>query len=190
MSGDVTTARFLYGTEFEFSPRFKLWIATNYKINVRGTDTGIWRRQRLVPFEVKFIGEKADKHLTEKLIAELPQILGWAVKGAVKWTKEGLTTPKEIEMANKEYKQEMDIINSFLTDCAKVSPNAKEKASDVFKEYSQWAKDGHEYCMTQSKFGIEMGKRFQKKNLNGYVYYIGFVLKKHDESYVFERSNV
>ena len=183
-------ARFLYGTEFEFSPRFKLWIATNYKINVRGTDTGIWRRQRLVPFEVKFIGDKADKHLTEKLIAELPQILGWAIKGAVKWAKEGLNTPKEIEIANNEYKQEMDIINSFLTDCTRVSPNGREKASDVFKEYSQWAKDGHEYCMTQSKFGIEMGKRFQKRNLNGYVYYIGFILKKHDESYVFERSKV
>lgn len=190
VSGDVTTARFLYGTEFEFLPRFKLWIATNYKINVRGTDTGIWRRQRLVPFEVKFIGDKADKHLTEKLIAELPQILGWAIKGAVKWAKEGLNTPKEIEIANNEYKQEMDIINSFLTDCTRVSPNGREKASDVFKEYSQWAKDGHEYCMTQSKFGIEMGKRFQKKNLNGYVYYIGFILKKHDESYVFERSKV
>ena len=186
VSGDVTTARFLYGTEFEFSPRFKLWIATNYKINVRGTDTGIWRRQRLVPFEVKFIGDKADKHLTEKLMNELPQILGWAVKGAVKWVKNGLTTPKEIEIANNEYKQEMDIISSFLADCTKLSPNGREKASEVFKEYSQWAKDGHEYCMTQSKFGIEMGKRFTKKNVNGYVYYTGFILKKNDESYVYE----
>lgn len=186
VSGDVTTARFLYGTEFEFSPRFKLWIATNYKINVRGTDTGIWRRQRLVPFEVKFIGAKADKHLTEKLLDELPQILGWAVKGAVKWVKNGLTTPKEIEIANNEYEQEMDIISSFLADCTKLSPNGREKASEVFKEYSQWAKDGHEYCMTQSKFGIEMGKRFAKKNVNGYVYYTGFILKKNDESYVYE----
>lgn len=186
VSGDVTTARFLYGTEFEFSPRFKLWIATNYKINVRGTDTGIWRRQRLVPFEVKFIGDKADKHLTEKLMNELPQILGWAVKGAVKWVNNGLTTPKEIEIANNEYKQEMDIISSFLADCTKLSPSGREKASEVFKEYSQWAKDGHEYCMTQSKFGIEMGKRFTKKNVNGYVYYTGFILKKNDESYVYE----
>lgn len=188
VSGDVTTARFLYGTEFEFIPRFKLWIATNYKINVRGTDTGIWRRQRLVPFEVKFTGDKADKHLTEKLRTELPQILGWAVKGAVKWFNGGLKTPKEIEIANNIYKQEMDIISSFLNDCTKPSPYGKEKASDVFKEYSQWAKDGHEYCMTQSRFGIEMGKKFQKKNLNGYVYYIGLILKKHDESYVYEKE--
>lgn len=190
VSGDITTARFLYGTEFEFIPKFKLWIATNYKINVRGTDYGIWRRQRLVPFEVKFEGDKADKQLTEKLYNELPQILGWAVKGAIKWSKEGLVTPKEIELANNMYKQEMDIISYFLKDCTKQKITGREKASDVFKEYSMWAKEGHEYCMTQSKFGIEMGKRFQKKNVNGYVYYIGFILKKHDESYVYEGENV
>lgn len=187
VSGDVTTARFLYGMEFEFIPKFKLWIATNYKINVRGTDYGIWRRQRLVPFEVKFEGSKADKHLLEKLQAELPQILGWAVKGAIKWQKQGgLITPKEIEIANNEYKQEMDIVASFIKDCTKKSTSGREKASDVYKEYSEWAKIGHEYCMTQSKFGIEMGKRFSKKNVNGYVYYTGFILKKHDESYVYE----
>lgn len=189
VSGDVTTARFLYGMEFEFVPRFKLWIATNYKINVRGTDYGIWRRQRLVPFEVKFEGKKADKSLPEKLANEYSQILGWAVKGAVKWVKNGLTTPKEIEIANNQYKQEMDIVASFLNDCTKPLANGREKASDVFKEYSQWAKDGHEYCMTQSKFGVEMGKRYQKKNINGYVYYIGLILKKHDSSYVFEKEN-
>ena len=188
VSGDVTTARYLYGMEFEFTPKFKLWIATNYKINVRGTDYGIWRRQRLVPFEVKFEGKNADKYLTDKLREELPQILGWAIKGTLKWKKEGLVTPEKIEMANKEYKQEMDIISAFLKDCTKPSAYGREKASDVFKEYSQWAKDGHEYCMTQSKFGIEMGKRYNKKNVNGYVYYIGLILKKHDSSYVYEEE--
>lgn len=189
VSGDVTTARFLYGSEFEFEPIFKLWIATNYRIQIRGTDYGIMRRMRLVPFEVKFDGDKADKGLTDKLIKELPQILGWCVKGAVKWYREGLKTPKEIENANNQYKQDMDIISMFLKDCARNSKVGREKASDVFKEYSQWARDGHEYCMTQSKFGAEMGKRYEKRNVNGYIYYVGFVLKKHDESYVYEKRN-
>ena len=100
-----------------------------------------------------------------------------------------MTTPKEIEIANNQYKQEMDIVASFLNDCTKPLANGREKASDVFKEYSQWAKEGHEDWMTQSKFGIEMGKRYQKKNINGYVYYIGLILKKHDSSYVFEKEN-
>lgn len=189
VSGDVTTARFLYGAEFEFVPRFKLWIATNYKINVRGSDYGIWRRIRLIPFEVKFEGDKADKHLTEKLEEELPQILGWAVKGCLKWQKEGLVIPDKIAKANEVYRKEMDILTSFLDDCTKVNDKAKERSSDLYKEYSDWAKNGHEYCMTLSKFGTEMGKRFYKKNINGYIYYLGIQLKKHDESYVYEKTN-
>ena len=189
VSGDVTTARFLYGREFEFVPKGKLWIATNYKIGVRGMDDGIWRRMRLIPFEEKFVGDKADKNLPEKLMNELPQILGWAVKGAIKWQKEGLkTVPKKISDANEEYKQEMDTISTFMNDCTRLSTIGRERASDVYREYAEWAKIGHENCMTQSKFGIEMAKRYQKKTINGYVYYLGFVLKKHDESYVFERD--
>lgn len=186
VSGDITTARFLYGQEFEFEPKFKLWIATNYKINVRGTDYGIWRRQRLVPFEVKFEGSKADKKLFEKLEQELPQILGWCVKGAVLWKEKGLVTPKQIEVANNEYKNEMDVINTFMTDCTLIDSGSREKASEVYQEYAKWAKEGHEYCMTQTKFGIEMSKKFLKKNLNGYVYYFGFMLKKNDERYFYE----
>ena len=48
--GDRVTARKLYGNEFEFSPEFKLWMGTNHKPIIRGTDLGIWRRIMLVPF--------------------------------------------------------------------------------------------------------------------------------------------
>lgn len=41
---DMITARKLYGDEFEYRPEFKLWMATNHKPTIRGTDTGIWRR--------------------------------------------------------------------------------------------------------------------------------------------------
>lgn len=189
VGGDITTARFLYGTDFDFHPCFKLWIATNYKVNVRGTDAGIWRRVRLIPFNVKFDREKQDKDLTEKLMQELPYILGWAVQGAVKWYKKGLTSPQQVEDAGKQYRAEMDIVASFLTNCVLLKPYSREKASDVYREYSNWAREGHEYCMTQSKFGIEMAKRFQKKNVGGYIYYIGLQLKKNDSSYIYESEN-
>lgn len=190
VSGDVTTARFLYGGEFEFTPRFKMWIATNYKIIIRGTDGGIWRRMRLVPFECKFEGDKADKNLTEKLREELPQILGWAVKGCLKWRKEGLLTPKEIEQANKEYRSEMNVVSAFISDCVKEDANSREKASDVYREYSFWARNGNEYLMSSTKFGTELSKRFEKRNIAGNIYYLGIILKKNDRSYVFEKDRV
>ena len=188
--GDVITARFLYGTEFEFTPEFKLWIACNYKLGIRGTDKGIWRRQRLIPFEATFEGSKADKGMETKLEKELPQILGWAIKGCLLWQKEGLEMPNEVEQATNAYREEMDIVESFCKDCViiKNTPMFREKAGDVFKAYKEWATLGNEWCMTQSKFGLEMSKRFAKKNINGYVYYLGMTLRKNDKSYVFNKG--
>ena len=66
------TARFLYGREFEFSPEFKIVMSTNYKPVIKGTDNGIWRRVRLIPFTAEFTKENRDPQLTEKLRREAP----------------------------------------------------------------------------------------------------------------------
>lgn len=191
VGGDVTTARFLYGMEFEFKPTLKLWIATNYKIGVRGTDDGIWRRNLLIPFKEKFEGSNRDRDLKEKLFSELPSILGWAVKGCLRWQKEGLTDniPSAILDETKEYKFEMDVVSRFIEDCCRPSTVSREKASDVYREFDSWAKLGHEPQMSQCKFGVEMSKKYQKKTINGYTYYYGFTLKKNDTSYVYEKEN-
>lgn len=176
--GDVITARYLYGTDFEFRPEFKLWIACNYKIAVRGTDKGIWRRVRLIPFEATFEGASDDKDMETKLKKELPQILGWAVKGCLEWQKEGLEPPDEVKEATKEYREEMDIVESFCKECVEKDRSSRERASDVFRAYKDWATTGNEWCMSQSKFGVEMGKKFQKTSLSGYIYYVGVRLRR------------
>ena len=47
--------------EFEFKPEFKLWMATNHKPTIRGTDLGIWSRIRLIPFKVQIPDERIDQ---------------------------------------------------------------------------------------------------------------------------------
>lgn len=179
---DKITARFLYGTDFEFTPVFKLWIACNYKIGVRGTDKGIWRRMRLIPFEAEFEGKNDDKGLEMRIKQELPQILGWAVQGCLEWQKDGLPMPDKIQRATNEYRDEMDIIRSFCKDNLKAKPLGRVKASVMFKCYREWARVGNEYIMSQSKFGVEMAKKFRKQNINGYIYYVGCELKESDEA--------
>jgi putative DNA primase/helicase len=77
--GDLITSRFLFREYFEQSPTFKLFIATNCKPEIQGTDHGIWRRIRLIPFDVVLKDEEIDRDLPKKLEAELPGILNWAV---------------------------------------------------------------------------------------------------------------
>ena len=186
--GDVVTARFLYGKEFEFKPEFKLWLATNHKPVIRGTDKGIWRRIRLIPFEVQIPEEKQDKELTDKLIEELPQIMQWAVEGTLKWLAHGLTSPQSVVNATKEYRNEMDVINSFVDEECQTVKGFETKASDVYNAYNQWGKLNNEFVMSSTRFGREMSKRFDKKRRSDGGYYVNLRLNKDDTSYVYKKQ--
>ena len=52
---------------WSFRPTWKIGLCTYYKPTVRGTDFGIWRRIKLVPFDRVFKGAAQDKAIAEKL---------------------------------------------------------------------------------------------------------------------------
>ena len=167
--GGKVTCRFLYGDEFEYEPEFKIWIATNHKPVIRGTDVGIWRRIRLIPFEVNIPPEKVDKTLKYKLRKELPQIMKWAVDGCIKWQKEGLELPACVEKATGEYKAEMDLLAAFCEACVQVDyvNGDSVSATDLFTVYSNWANSNNEFAMSSRKFFNEVTKKLQEKKRAG-----------------------
>ena len=167
--GSRVTARHLYGDEFEFTPEFKIWVATNHKPTIRGTDFGIWRRIKLIPFEVNIPADKVDKNLKYKLREEFPQILAWAVEGCMKWQQDGLHEPSRVLDATKEYKHEMDLIAGFIEQCVIIDYSATHHimAADLFSVYRQWAKENNEYEMSSKKFFMEVQKKLPEKGRSG-----------------------
>ena len=172
--GGKVTCRFLYGDEFEYSPEFKLWIATNHKPVIRGTDVGIWRRIRLIPFEVNIPADKVDKQLKYKFREEMPQILRWAVEGCIKYRQEGLEPPECVKQSTAEYKSEMDLIATFMDACVAIdyTSGIDIPASDLYSVYTGWARECNEFKMTSRKFFGELGKRVpdKKRTSTGVVY--------------------
>ena len=81
--GDRIVARFLHKEFFEFKPEFKVFLATNHRPRIYGTDHAIWRRIRLVPFDVVIPDDEQDSTLPEKLRRELPGVLAWMVSGCL-----------------------------------------------------------------------------------------------------------
>ncbi|MGB6452671.1 MAG: phage/plasmid primase, P4 family, partial [Steroidobacteraceae bacterium] len=79
--GDTLTARFLHQEFFDFRPSHRIVIRGNHKPAINGTDEGIWRRLRLVPFTVSIPADEQDCDLLKKLEVELPGILHWALAG-------------------------------------------------------------------------------------------------------------
>lgn len=185
--GSKVTCRFLYGDEFEYTPEFKIWVATNHKPTVRGTDVGIWRRIKLIPFEVNIPKEKVDKNLKYKLRQEFPQILAWAVEGCIRWQKEGLEEPECVANATRDYKQEMDLIAGFIEQCIMIDYTNDEKimASDLFTLYSKWAKANNEWEMSSKRFFMELTKKVPDKGRNSKgIFYTKISLTEYAHSLI------
>ena len=175
---DTVTARKLYGNEFEFKPEFKLWMATNHKPIIRGTDDGIWRRIHMIPFTVQIPADKVDRHLKAKLEREYPAILRWAVEGCLLWQREGLKQPRAVLDMTREYRREMDVISGFIDDRCEVGENFSAKSSELYAAYSAWCEENTEFKMSNTKFSVEMEKRFSKiAKMNG-KYFLGLKLCK------------
>lgn len=174
--GDKILARYLYGSEFEYNPKFKIWMATNHLPIIRGTDDGIWRRLKIIPFNVQIPKSKVDKQLEHKLQAEWTGILNWIVQGALMWQREGLEDPQSVQEMGSNYRKEMDPLESFLNEKCITGPY-EIKSSDLYRAYDEWADESREYRMSSTKFGREMGKKIPKQRKAEGIYYGGIKLK-------------
>lgn len=177
--GEIT-ARFLYGNEFSFKPVFKLIMATNHKPIIRGTDHGIWRRIKIIPHNIIIPDNKQDKMLGVKLAKELPQILGWAVAGAVEYFKNGLQEPVVISDQVAEYRSDMNIIERWIIDNCEKDPNYSESSAVLYRNFVEYTKENNEYTLTQNMFSTNLGKKFERARLRNARSFKGIRLRTKD----------
>jgi putative DNA primase/helicase len=157
--GDRLKARFMRQDFFEFEATHKIWLATNNKPTVKGTDYAIWRRIKLIPFTVTIPPEERDQSLPEKLRQELPGILTWAVQGCLEWQARGLDEPSEVTDATCAYRDEQDVLGGFIRDRCVVQPWAKVLARDLYRAYTEWCGENGEHPMAQRNFGMRLSER-------------------------------
>lgn len=136
--GDIITARFLYAEYFSYLPTFKIWFAANHKPTIYGTEKAIWRRIRLIPFQVTVSEEEKDPELGKKLLDELPGILRWAVFGCQAWQVEGLTPPCSVIEATEGYKTEQDALLDYLEERCLISEVLSVPARVLYEDYVAW----------------------------------------------------
>lgn len=146
--GERMMARFMRQEFFEFTPEFKVFFTTNHPPVIRGADEGIWRRICQIPFKVTIPKDKIDRRLPQKLEAEMPGILAWAVEGCLLWQREGLEQPQSIKKATQEYREDMDILGPFIAEKCVVDPSAKVEAKEMYADYK-------EYCIGNGEFELK-----------------------------------
>ena len=181
--GDRVTARKLYENEFDFTPQFKLWMATNHKPYIRGRDEGIWRRMVIIPFDKQIPLHEIDYDLTKKLKGELSAIMNWCVEGYLEWQRIGLAEPALIKAQRDSYRTEMDSIQAFIEERCSPHDNATIQAGIFFSMYDEWARENNQHRMSSTKFGREISKRFKKEKIKGRMFYRGISINEESDNF-------
>jgi phage/plasmid-associated DNA primase len=162
--GNLIKARRMREDMWEFEPTHIVIVAANHKPEVRGTDKGIWRRIKVVPWTVSIPEGERNRNLPVELAAELEGILAWAVRGAVEWYQHGLEEPAEVRAETDAYQKDMDVLASFIFERCVEGPGITAVSSQLFKAWEMWCRDNNEDPGTQKKFsGRLMARGYEKE---------------------------
>jgi putative DNA primase/helicase len=160
--GDRLTARFMRQDFFDFYPTFKLFIAGNHKPRLQNVDEAMRRRLLLVPFTVQIPPAERDTKLAEKLEAEWPAILRWAIDGCLEWQRIGLAPPPVVTNATDDYFTGEDSFGQWLEDRCDVDPGKHHKwdrTSDLFTDWSVYAQADGDKPGSKKAFNSLMAAR-------------------------------
>lgn len=175
--GDSLTARYLHKEFFDFAPTHKLVIRGNHKPTIYGNDEGIWRRLRLIPFTVSIPQGERDLNLLDKLKAELPGILHWALEGYLEWQAVGLKPPAIVTEAVREYRDESDTLGRFIAERCTVRVVGRIQSSAFLSQYQQFCEHAGERPIAAKDLPSDMARRgFEWKRTNTGSIYLGIEL--------------
>lgn len=153
--GDRIKARYMGKDFVEFDPSHLAFLVTNHLPKVSGDDDAVWRRVRVVPFEVVVPEEQRDAQLGERLELEADAVLAWAVTGYGDYVQRGhrLDEPGSVRVATAAYRVESDAVTRFLTECCYLNPHVRATTGELFTRWQSWAAlDGAE-PMSQKALG-------------------------------------
>jgi len=142
--GDPITCRAPYEkADVQFTPIFKLVIATNEWPRIRGTDEGIWRRLLLVPFSVCIPEHDQDRELEHRIRREASGILNWMVEGLRDFERGGLPVSERVAQASIRWREATDPIGTFIRDFLSAS-RRKTPSLAIKAAYTTFCKaNGH-----------------------------------------------
>jgi putative DNA primase/helicase len=150
--GDPITARFMRQDLFQYMPQFKLWLYANHFPKVRATDNAFWRRIRVLPFISVVPEGKVEQGLPERLRAELPGVLNWAVTGCLAWQREGLDPPDVVRAATEAWRHGADHVSRYLRERTVPETGARIGAAELLADFGAWCAAAGEQPVSPATF--------------------------------------
>ncbi len=139
--GDRLSGRRMREDPWSFDPTHTLILFSNYMPIIKGTDNGIWRRVRLVPWSVTIPDADQDPELATKLATEASGILNWIIEGARLFLNEGIEVPESVKAATDDYRSDQDVVGRFIAESLELGDsNHRTTASEIAEASDAWMK--------------------------------------------------
>jgi putative DNA primase/helicase len=165
---DPLDARHLNKGFFSYLPHFKMTILGNHWLGIKGTDKGIWRRVKLIPWDQSIDEKDKDETLPDQLKAEASGILNRLLAGLLDWMRNGLAEPKSVTDATAAYREASDPLGRFLSLCTRPKAGARVQSSRLHAVYEAWCKAAGETAWKNKGMAQAMlDKGFKKKASDG-----------------------
>lgn len=162
-SSEPISARALYRDFEDFRPTHTLIMHTNHVPKVAGSDEGIWRRLREVPFKVAIPEPERDPGLATTLEAESSGILNWLLAGHKRWYARGqrFAEPKAVADATDAYRIESNPIEVFVRDTFNLGPDEWCASVTLYDKYKTWAdREGFTHKLTQPQLTSKLRRLY------------------------------
>jgi putative DNA primase/helicase len=155
VGGDSISIAKKHQDPVSWNPSTKLIFACNIVPPTTNKNLAFYRRWVMLPFMTQTPLDQVDKHMKEKLRAELPGILNWALEGL-----ERLRTNKKfsLDLPDAEikdlYEKSSDTISSFILHMIDMEDDEGSLTKrEVFKGYLTYCKDNDLQPENVIKFG-------------------------------------
>ena len=165
--GDPIRAKFMRENSFQFEPTFKLMFCGNHAPAIVNLDEAV--RAASISCRSKEAGQP-DLELEQRLEAEWPGILRWAIDGCLAWQQEGLARPPTVTDATEAYFSYQDTLASWLEERCTVdrgNPYRFEILRQAVRQLGGYAKAAGEDSGSRRTFGERMRRKgFRSEQIN------------------------
>lgn len=181
--GDSILIEKKYCMPYEIKPQGTIFLACNNLPVIRGSDHGIWRRMKEIPFDYKITNEEKINNFEEILLKEKNGIFLWILIGWKEYKEKKLCEPEILKRINEEYKNNENPITDFCNEFCIIDESQAIQARPLYNHYLKWCESVNEKRpLSEKKFSQFLkDKGFEKDTCKGLKFWYGIGIKKEGE---------
>lgn len=163
LTGERTvTARRMREDFWEFPRTFTFFMATNYLPAIPSGDEAVFRRVRVIPFNVKIskVVKPDPNFVTDLIENEGSGILNWCLEGLMDYQSNGFVEPECVNLATRSYQHDSDDFSRFMSEKVFIG-NGALGLQEGFDCYSSFCDSFP--SLSKPQFSARLSREFKKK---------------------------